>query len=156
MSTTKPRLSGDAPIQAHVEARLDWVRILTWFLRALALLALGRGLSQWAVICGFQTLDGVDFEELAPGLQTATIFFAVIQLVAGVGLWLTAAWGGVVWIITALVALAIDVSAPIGIQGWVQTAGRPLVASLVDIALIVFYVIAATMAARQIDQGTGD
>uniref|UniRef100_UPI0013D598BF hypothetical protein n=1 Tax=Klebsiella pneumoniae TaxID=573 RepID=UPI0013D598BF len=61
-----------------------------------------------------------------------------------------------VWILTALVALAIDVSAPIGIQGWVQTAGRPLAASLVDIALIVFYVIAATMAARQIDQGTGD
>ncbi|QCI67565.1 DUF6163 family protein [Phreatobacter stygius] len=156
MSTTKPRLSGDAPIQAHVEVRLDWVRILTWFLRALALLALGRGLVQWAIICGFHSLDGLDFEQLAPGLQTATIFFAVIQLVAGVGLWLTAAWGGVVWIIATLVALVIDASAPIGVQGWVETAGRPLFASAADILLILFYVVIATMAARQIDHGSGD
>lgn len=156
MSTTKPRLGGDAPIQAHARVRLDWVRLLTWFLRGLALLALGRGLFHWAVICGFQLLDGVEFEQLAPGLQTATVFFAVIELVAGVGLWLTAAWGGVVWIIATLVALVIDASAPMGLQGWVETAGRPPWASAGDIVLILIYIVVATMAARQIDQGSAD
>ena len=33
--------------------------------------------------------------------QATTIFFAVIDLVAAIGLWLTAAWGGVVWLIAA-------------------------------------------------------
>jgi hypothetical protein len=156
VSTTKPRLTGDAPIQAQAELRLDWVKILTWYLRALAILALVRGLWQWAVICGFHHLDGVGFEDLAPGLQTAIVFFAVIQLVAGVGLWLTAAWGGVVWLITVLVALVIDVSAPVGAQGWVETATRPVIASLADVALVVFYVVAAAMATRQRDETSGE
>ena len=36
--------------------------------------------------------------------QAATVFFAVIDLVAAVGLWLTAAWGAVVWL-TATVSM---------------------------------------------------
>ncbi len=32
----------------------------------------------------------------------ATIFFAVIDLVAAVGLWLVAPWGGVVWLLTLM------------------------------------------------------
>ena len=38
--------------------------------------------------------------------QTATVFFAVIDLVAAVGLWLAAAWGAVVWL-TAVVSMAV-------------------------------------------------
>ena len=37
--------------------------------------------------------------------QTATVYFAVIDLVAAVGLWLAAAWGAVVWL-TAVVSMA--------------------------------------------------
>ena len=154
MSTTRQRTS-DAPIHAEAgEGGIDWGRILRVFLRALAVLSLGRGLSQWAVICGMQNGDGIGFEDFSPAMQAVTVFFAVIEPVAGVGLWLTAAWGGVVWILTALVAVAIDVSVLMGAQGWVQSAARPLAATIGDVALLLFYVVAATAAARQADQGT--
>jgi len=38
----------------------------------------------------------------------ATIFFAVIDLVAAVGLWLAAAWGGVVWLTASISMAAIE------------------------------------------------
>ena len=34
--------------------------------------------------------------------MTATIFFAVLNPVAAVGLWLVAPWGGVVWLLTLI------------------------------------------------------
>lgn len=157
MSTTKPRLTSDAPILADAEGGgIDWGRIFRLFMRALAVLAIVRGLGQWASICGVQNADGIGFEEMSLALQAMTVFFAVIDLVAGVGLWLAAAWGGVVWILAAIVALAIDASALMAVEGWVQLAARPLAATIGDIALIAFYVVAATMAARQADAGPAD
>ena len=44
--------------------------------------------------------------------QTATIFFAVIDLVAAVGLWLAAAWGAVVWLTAAVSMAAVEVLFP--------------------------------------------
>ena len=44
--------------------------------------------------------------------QAATIFFAVIDLVAAVGLWLAAAWGGVVWLTAAISMAAIELFFP--------------------------------------------
>ena len=38
--------------------------------------------------------------------QTATVYFAVIELVAAVGLWLATPWGAVVWL-TAIVSMAV-------------------------------------------------
>jgi hypothetical protein len=152
MSTTRQR-SSDAPIHADaVEGGIDWGRIFRVFLRALAVLSLVRGLMQWAVICGLQNADGIGFEDFSPSLQASTVFFAVIELVAGVGLWLTSAWGGVVWILTAVVALTIDTSVLAGMQGWVQTAARPLPATIGDLVLLLFYVVTATAAARQADE----
>lgn len=153
MSTTKPRFSSDAPIQATGDQRLDWSRILRVFLRALAILSLGRGLANWAVICGvWAGADSGGFEDLAPAQQAVTGFFAVIELVAGVGLWLAAAWGGVVWLLAALVAVAIDAAAWFGVDGWVVAAARPHVATLGDLALMIFYLVAAGAAARQSDE----
>jgi hypothetical protein len=45
---------------------------------------------------------GGDFLNLPMPLVVATIFFAVCDLVAAVGLWLLASWGTVVWLIAAL------------------------------------------------------
>ena len=41
------------------------------------------------------------FADLPMGRQSAIIYFAVIDFVAAVGLWLTSAWGGVVWLLAA-------------------------------------------------------
>ena len=44
--------------------------------------------------------------------QTATVYFAVIDLVAAVGLWLAAVWGAVVWLTAAVSMAAVEVFFP--------------------------------------------
>lgn len=78
-----------------------WRLILVWLLRCMAVLWLLKGLNAWATILGVQQVTSVAFEQRSMMYQATTIFFAVIDLVAAVGLWLTAAWGGVVWLIAA-------------------------------------------------------
>jgi hypothetical protein len=152
MSAPKFRPASDAPIQAEADERgIDWSRIYRIFMRALAILVIGRGLMQWTVICGGPNADGIGFEDMPPGMQASIIFFAVIELVAGVGLWLTSAWGGVVWILATAVAIGIDLAMLAGMQGWVQIAARSLPATIADAVLLLFYTAAAMMAARQAD-----
>ncbi|KAF0118724.1 MAG: hypothetical protein FD152_4627 [Xanthobacteraceae bacterium] len=123
MSATKLRDMADEPIHvADEERRIDWARIYRIFMRTLAVLVIGRGLMQWLVICGGPNADGIGFEDFPPGLQASTVFFAVIELVAGVGLWLASAWGGVVWLLGTAVAVAIDLAMLAGMQGWVAAA----------------------------------
>ena len=45
--------------------------------------------------------DRARFPDVSAAVVAATIFFAVLDLVAAVGLWLVAPWGGVVWLLTA-------------------------------------------------------
>ena len=65
---------------------------LVMFLRVMAGLSMLKGLYHWAVVCGMTGLDG-GFEAQPLPWQTATVFFAVIDLVAAVGLWLAARLG---------------------------------------------------------------
>ena len=70
-----------------------------------------KGLYHWAVVCGMTGLDG-GFEAQPLPWQTATVFFAVIDLVAAVGLWLAAAWGAVVWLTACVSMAAVEVIFP--------------------------------------------
>lgn len=151
MSTTRQRVTGDAILADPGDGGIDWSRIYRVFMRALAVLTIGRGLGQWALICGMNDADGVGFEDYAAALQASIIFFAVIEIVAGVGLWLTAAWGGAVWALAVAVALSIDGSALYDLQGWVQMAARPLAATVGDIALLAFFLMVTIATARQAD-----
>ncbi len=73
--------------------------------------------------------------------QTATVFFAVIDLVAAVGLWLAAAWGAVVWL-TAVVSMAVvEVFFP-------QVYGGSVFVVLVESTLLAIYLWLAIFAAR--------
>ena len=87
------------PVQAEEpevrEAR--WTGRLVVFLRVMAVLSMAKGLYHWAIVCGIAgPPDGFEYQPTP--WQTATVFFAVIDLVAAVGLWLAAAWGAVVWL----------------------------------------------------------
>ena len=44
--------------------------------------------------------------------QTATVYFAVIELVAAVGLWLATPWGAVVWLTTVVSMAVIELMFP--------------------------------------------
>ena len=72
-----------------------------------------EGLAHQAVVKDWLAVIGEsDGGFLAHGTQwqTATVFFAVIDLVAAVGLWLAAPWGAVVWLTAAVSMAVVDVS----------------------------------------------
>ena len=68
-------------------------------MRLLALLWIVKGLSAWAAILGRRTPGRPTFEARSPAARRRSIYFAVIDLVAAVGLWLASTWGGVMWLL---------------------------------------------------------
>jgi len=66
----------------------------------------GQGLYHWAQVTGFIGGEEDAFENQPMAWQTATVYFAVIELVAAVGLWLATPWGAVVWL-TTVVSMAV-------------------------------------------------
>ena len=76
------------------------------YVRVLSVVFLLSGLQNWARLIGLTPADG-DFLALPTSVVVATLFFAVADLVAAVGLWLLASWGTVVWMICALTETAL-------------------------------------------------
>jgi len=103
---------------------------------------MGKGLFHWAMVCGF--IGGADggFLGHTTQWQTATIFFAVIDPVAAVGLWLAAPWGAVVWL-TSSVSMAVILLFFQQIFG-----GQPIVVALEAVA-VAAYLVLAIQAARE-------
>ena len=83
---------------------------LVLFLRVMAALSMAKGLYHWAVVCGIGGGAGSASNTSRSPWQTATVFFAVIDLVAAVGLWLAAAWGAVVWLTSVVSMVAVECS----------------------------------------------
>src|SRR3954453_21915018 len=73
-----------------------WTRRLVLFLRIMAVISVTKGLYHWAEVTGFIGGEEDAFENQPMAWQTATVYFAVIELVAAVGLWLATPWGAVV------------------------------------------------------------
>ena len=91
-------------IQVGVKAGPDaeearWALIQTLFFRTVSILWIVGGLLQWRRILA---PESGSFLDLSPASMSATVFFSVLDLVAAVGLWLIAPWGGVVWLLTVL------------------------------------------------------
>jgi hypothetical protein len=119
-----------------------WTARLVLYLRIVAALSLIKGLYHWTGIAGIGDEPGAGFEANPLPWQAATVFFAVIDLVAAVGLWLAAAWGGVVWLTAAISMAGIELFFPqiFGGRYWVIPA---------ELVLIIAYVCCALMAARE-------
>ena len=96
------------PVRAtkNISIAGSWTEYLVLFLRIMAALSLLKGLYHWGQICGIGAGPDDGFESRTVAWQAATMFFAVLDLVAAVGLWLAAAWGAVVWL-TSVVSMAV-------------------------------------------------
>jgi hypothetical protein len=70
------------------------------------------------------------------------VFFAVIDLVAAVGLWLAAAWGAVLWLMAIASMLAVEIFFP-------QVFGGGFLGGLFETALLVLYLVLAVKAAQE-------
>lgn len=118
-----------------------WTQRLILFLRAMAILSMLKGLYHWAMVIGVADAEGSTFETGPIPWQAATVFFAVIDLIAAVGLWLAAAWGGVVWLTAAISMAAVEVFFP-------QVFGGSSLVVMAEMLAIFAYVGLALMAGR--------
>ena len=89
-----------------------WTRRLVLFLRIMAVVSVIKGLYHWAQVTGFIGGEDDAFENQSMAWQTATVYFAVIELVAAVGLWLATPWGAVVWLTTVVSMAVIELMFP--------------------------------------------
>ncbi len=122
------------PVHEGDAAPVRWTRRLIIFLRLMAVLSMVKGLYHWSRVCGIGIPHGEAFETHSVAWQAATIFFAVIDLVAAVGLWLATTWGAVIWLTAAASMIAVDLFFPqvFGVGAWIDAAeGLLLVAYLV-------------------------
>ncbi len=88
--------------QDLLKTRPPWSSVLVWYLRGMALLLIGGGIIHWARIVGFVPWRGQWFWDMPVEWQAATVFFAVLDLVAATGLWLAVSWGTVMWLFRAM------------------------------------------------------
>jgi hypothetical protein len=134
-------------VAAMSSARIEtdenvWTRRLVLFLRIMAVLAILKGLYHWAQVTGFVGSEEDAFENQPTAWQAATVYFAVIELVAAVGLWLATPWGAVVWLTTVVSMAVIQLMFP-GIYG-----GSLLVVTG-EALMLATYLALAWMAARE-------
>ena len=88
----------------------------------------------------------IPFEERSMGFQATMIYFAVIDPVAAVGLWLASAWGGVLWLLAVMSQLILTFFFP-----RVVTGG--LLSTVLFGLLIVAYLLVSWMSTRDDAQG---
>jgi hypothetical protein len=119
-----------------------WTRRLVLFLRVMAVLSILKGLYHWAQVTGFIGGEEDVFENQPMAWQAATVYFAVIELVAAVGLWLATPWGAVVWLTTVVSMAVIELMFP-GIYG------GSLVVVGGEAMMLAGYLVLAWMAARE-------
>jgi hypothetical protein len=138
----RPSETLDAPVQVKASAEEPWTQNLVLFLRVMAGVSLLKGLYHWAQVCSIGAPGDQTFEMQNMAWQSATVFFAVIDLVAAVGLWLAAAWGAVVWLTSVVSMVVIEVFFP-------SVYGTSIFVIVVEVALLTFYLWLAIHAARE-------
>jgi hypothetical protein len=119
-----------------------WTRRLVLFLRVMAIISIVKGLYHWAQVTGFIGGEDEAFENQSMAWQAATVYFAVIELVAAVGLWLATPWGAVVWLTTVVSMAVIELMFP-GIYG------GSLTVVAIEAVMLAAYLALAWMAARE-------
>ena len=148
VSMGDPTLSDDLqslePVREHEgEPSVGlWTRRLVLFLRVMAGISMLKGLYHWSRVCGIGVADNDTFVLHSVAWQTATVFFAVIDLVAAVGLWLAAAWGAVIWLTSVASMLAVEIFFPRVFDGGMLTG-------FAEAALLAVYLWLALKSAQE-------
>ncbi len=139
-----PQANELAPVNAEAATKDAnvWTQRLVIFLRAMAVISMFNGLRYWAQVCGFAFAPEGGFEAQPIAWQTATVFFAVIDLVAAVGLWLAAPWGAVIWLTSAVSMIVVEAFFP-------QIFDSMLIVMLYEPVVIAAYLTLAVLAARE-------
>lgn len=109
-------------------------------LRIIAITLIIRALYVWFCVTGFMPTFAPDYViELTTGLQLTLIGGAAIaSLIAGLGLWLLASWGAVLWLVLVGVDAVVFFLVPelSVVRPFVVVANAILVASYLGLALM--------------------
>ena len=130
------------PVRAKAPTSGTWTDYLVLFLRVMAAVSLIKGLYHWSQICSIGAAPDQVFEMQSMAWRSVTVFFAVIDLVAAVGLWLAAPWGAVVWLTSTVSMAMVELFFP-GVYG-----GSAFVV-LTEIGLLGIYLSLAIIASRE-------
>ncbi len=150
--TAKRRIVSNAPIAAIVLSNTDrpddesrFGRLLVIFMRAVAALWIFEGLMQWGSVVVTNVDGRSGLAALSLSAIVAVIFFAVINLIASVGLWLATPWGGVIWLVTAGAQLFVLVIMP----GFFD---HPVITAMSNLVLVAAYLTLTWLVAGGRDQ----
>jgi hypothetical protein len=119
-----------------------WTRWLVIFLRTMSAVSMVKGLYHWSRVLGIAVPANETFELQSIAWQTATVFFAVIDLIAAVGLWLAAAWGAVIWLTALASMVAVEIFFPRVFEGG-------LMIGLAEGTLLAVYLVLALKSAQE-------
>jgi hypothetical protein len=92
-----PNQQIEAPIGPDSVELGPWQSRLILFQRIAGGFMIVKGLFHWAVL-----FSGSNFTQMTIEARSATVFFAVIDLIAAVALWLGSPWGAAVWLMAVL------------------------------------------------------
>ncbi|MBO0756008.1 MAG: hypothetical protein J2P54_09120 [Bradyrhizobiaceae bacterium] len=139
----RPPVDELAPVQVGGKRRvMTWTERLLVFQRIMASISMLKGLYHWALVCGFGAEPYGGFESHPVHWQTATVFFAVFDLVAAVGLWLAAPWGVVVWLTSSVAMVGVEMFFPHVYGGHSATV-------IAETAFVACYLFIALKSARE-------
>ena len=119
-----------------------WTLRLILFLRVMAGLSMLKGLFHWADLLGIGAGPQGGFETHSVSWQSATVFFAVLDLIAAIGLWLAATWGAVVWLASVVSMIVLDLFFP-------QVFDGSMLFDVFEAALLFMYVWLAIRSAQE-------
>jgi hypothetical protein len=123
-------LTPDRKLRRGTQAYYGYLLVV--FMRIIAVLWMFQGLMQWKLILA---PDELPLDALPTPIAAAVGFFAVIDLLAAVGLWLASPWGGVLWIFSASASIVVALFMP-GFH-----AGGRIVMAINFILMIAYFVL---------------
>ena len=116
-----------------------WGMLLVLFMRTVAGLWILQGLVQWQIVL---TAPGTLFDSVPASTSVGIIFFAVMDLMAAVGMWLATPWGGVLWLMVTMSQIVVAFAIPDFFDG-----GTIVV--ILDVLLIGMYLFLTYEAGRE-------
>ncbi len=131
MSMTDPAEAAIGPENVKVGV---WQQRLVAYQRIAGGFMMFKGLVQWAALLGIFDGPGSRFLGFALEAQVAIVFFAVVDIITGVGLWLGSIWGAVLWLIVAALQIGAGVA-------FVELSGFLVLLTILEILMIAVYVV---------------
>ena len=114
---------------------------LVLLMRALSLISLGTAALNWGALLGLSAEPGADVGGFGLGGRGLTLYFAVLDPIAAVGLWMTSSWGAVIWIVSALSRVALA-------TGLIDPAEFSALALAYQVIVVGLYLVLSRRAAR--------